>query len=206
MADSTKQTDKSAASVPKKNNAPLIVVLLLLIGGGAWFALSKGKKGDPGPDTTPVVATATATEQQPAIAAPPPPPPPPPEETAPEPEATEKKPTGKILSGKGQGACDSPCEGEATAALRAALRQRGGSARGCYDSALRQNAALRGKLTVGVRVSPSGSVCSASVVADSMGSPAVNACVLKRFRGASFPAPTGGCVDAQVPLNFVPQE
>jgi hypothetical protein len=28
--------------------------------------------------------------------------------------------------------------------------------------------------------------------------------VLSRFRGGTFPQPTGGCVDVAVPMNFMP--
>jgi hypothetical protein len=88
--------------------------------------------------------------------------------------------------------------------LRDALRLRGASAKGCYNKALLSNSTLQGKLTVAVRVSPSGAACSASVAADSLGDAAVSSCILQKFRSGSYPKPKGGCVDVQVPLNFVP--
>jgi hypothetical protein len=60
-------------------------------------------------------------------------------------------------------------------------------------------------VTVSVRVGPSGNVCSASVAANDMGSGNVAACAANIFRNASYPAPRGGCVDATVPMSFVPQ-
>src|SRR5438105_3744119 len=62
------------------------------------------------------------------------------------------------------------------------------------------------KLTVNVRVDPQGNVCSASVVEDAIHSVEVSNCVMGMFRSAKFPPPTGGCVDAKVPLSFVPRE
>jgi hypothetical protein len=38
-----------------------------------------------------------------------------------------------------------------------------------------------------------------------MGSPGVANCAANIFRSASYPAPRGGCVDATVPMSFVPQ-
>jgi hypothetical protein len=39
-----------------------------------------------------------------------------------------------------------------------------------------------------------------------MGSPGVGQCAANIFRSAgSYPAPRGGCVDAMVPMSFVPQ-
>jgi hypothetical protein len=71
---------------------------------------------------------------------------------------------------------------------------------------LRVNSALQGKLTVNVRVDPQGNVCSTSVVEDAIHSNEVSNCVMGMFRSAKFPPPTGGCVDAKVPLSFVPRE
>jgi hypothetical protein len=48
-------------------------------------------------------------------------------------------------------------------------------------------------------------VCSAGIASNSVGDPGVASCVLGMFRSGSFPAPQGGCVDAQVPMNFIPK-
>jgi hypothetical protein len=47
-------------------------------------------------------------------------------------------------------------------------------------------------------------VCSAVVASNDMGSPVVASCAANIFRNASYPAPHGGCVDANVPMSFVP--
>jgi hypothetical protein len=37
-----------------------------------------------------------------------------------------------------------------------------------------------------------------------MGSPGVANCAANVFRNGTYPAPAGGCVDANVPMSFVP--
>ena len=64
---------------------------------------------------------------------------------------------------------------------------------------------LQGKIVVSIRVGPSGQVCSANIASNSVGDPGVASCVLGMFRSGTFPAPEGGCVDAQVPMNFIPK-
>jgi hypothetical protein len=67
------------------------------------------------------------------------------------------------------------------------------------------NSALQGKMMVSIRVDPQGNVCGTSVSQDALHSNEVTNCVLGKFRAARFPAPTGGCVEVQVPLSFVPR-
>jgi TonB family protein len=87
------------------------------------------------------------------------------------------------------------------------MSARAGSARPCYERALRVNSALQGKLTVSVKVDPQGNVCATSIAQDAVHSPEVSNCVMGMFRSARFPAPSGGgCVELQIPLSFVPRE
>jgi TonB family protein len=65
---------------------------------------------------------------------------------------------------------------------------------------------LQGKLMVSVKVDPNGNVCSASISQDGVHSNEVNSCVIGMFRGARFPPPSGGCVEVNVPMSFVPRE
>lgn len=132
-----------------------------------------------------------------------PPPPPSEEELAQaekpaEPENTSK--TVKVPSGPP--GCSGQCAGAAGGDLKAALASRAASARSCYNTALRRNATLEGKMTVGLRVGPSGAVCSVGINSNTLADPAVGACVSAQFRASKFPAPEGGCVDMAVPLNF----
>ena len=36
--------------------------------------------------------------------------------------------------------------------------------------------------------------------------PGVANCVVNYFRGQAFPTPKGGCVDVNIPINFVPRQ
>jgi len=114
---------------------------------------------------------------------------------------------GLRVAAVGSGPCAAnKCTGTSNNAILSALSARAGAARPCYERALRVNSGLQGKLTVNVRVDPQGNVCSASVLEDAIHSAEVSNCVMGMFRSAKFPPPTGGCLDAKVPLSFVPRE
>jgi hypothetical protein len=177
-----------------------VLVLVACIGGLICW---KVKSNDtPAPiASVPLAATTPA-----ALADPPPPPPPPDEPEAGPPEAGVKMAAGNG-GGTGGGSCGaSKCSGSAGPPLTSALSARAGSARGCYERALRVNAMLQGKLVVGVRVDSTGAVCNTSIAQDGIHSNEVSSCVLGMFRGAHFPPPSGGCVDVNVPMSFVPRE
>jgi hypothetical protein len=127
-------------------------------------------------------------------------PPPPPVE-----EKPEAGPTGPRIVYVPGGGCEGKCVGNAPPELGQALQVRAAQARRCYNSALSNDSSLRGRVTVAVRIGPSGNVCSASVASNDMGSPSVANCAANIFRQASYPAPRGGCVDATVPMSFIPQ-
>jgi outer membrane biosynthesis protein TonB len=192
MADSTRPPP------PKTGGGAFIaaaIVMLLLMGGLIYWKVS-GNEDEPKP-----VATPRPAEPPPPVLEAPPPPPPPLEDVE---DAGKKVARG---TGKGplvSGACGPECKGTVPSALNGALASKGGSARGCYERALRQNTMLQGKIMVGVRVGSQGQVCSASIVSNTV-DPGVGSCVLGIFKGSSFPPPNGGCVDVQVPMNFVPK-
>jgi len=75
--------------------------------------------------------------------------------------------------------------------------------RRCYTEALRAAPTLEGRTVVSVRVGGDGTVCSASVKTSDMPSD-LNDCLLGLFQRLAYPAPSGGCVDATVPLTFKP--
>lgn len=91
--------------------------------------------------------------------------------------------------------------GQSTGALTSALRGRAQSAQGCYNRALRTSE-VSGSMTVRVQVGPGGQVCSASLSADSVHSNEISSCVLSRFRGQTFPPPSGGCATLDIPISF----
>jgi TonB family protein len=102
--------------------------------------------------------------------------------------------------------CDEHCTGTGTPALASALQVLGAKAGICYSRARSANASLEGNISIRVRVSPSGSVCSAVVASNDMGTPAVSDCAAEIFRtAAALPAPNGGCVSANVPMHFGPR-
>jgi hypothetical protein len=172
------------------------IVMLLLMGGLIYWKVS-GKNGAPEPvASTPPVVTAT-----PPVLEAPPPPPPPIEEVA---DAGKKTTRTSFRGSVGGGACGGDCTGTAPAALQGALRAKAGAARGCYERALRQNPMLQGKIMVAVRVGAQGQICSANIASNTLGDPGVASCVLGMMRSSSLPPPNGGCVDVQVPMNFIP--
>lgn len=193
------------AGVPSGGNGTYIAVaVLLLLGIGGlvvWkFVLSK-------PDPSAGLTAPSGSLGSPTITAPtnpklddvPPPPPPVPDSGTPE---AGPKPTGTGGVVTGSNGCDAKCTGATPPDLASALQSRAAQARRCYNSALAQDQSLKGRVTIAVKIAPSGGVCSASVAQTDM--PAVGACVAGVFRGGTFPAPRGGCVDAMVPMNFVP--
>jgi outer membrane biosynthesis protein TonB len=129
------------------------------------------------------------------------PPPPPIEDAGP---ASGKK---AVVTQGSNYQCDAKkCSGSNSSELETALQFRVKQAHRCYDNALAQDPTLRGKVTVAVRVGSNGQVCSAGIAANEMSSQQVATCVSGYFRGANFPAPKGGCVDVNIPINFVPRQ
>jgi len=169
----------------------LLIAVALVIGK---FALMKS---DPHPASTAVV-----TEPPKVQAAPPPPPPPPPEEPSAS-AAASVAPVPKAV--KVGGGCTGECKGEVTSELRTYLSGRAAQGRKCYERALLQNAGLKGRMRVQVRLNPAGQLCNATVASDELQDPGLSACILQMFRNSVFPAPSGGCVDVAVPMSFVPQ-
>jgi hypothetical protein len=88
--------------------------------------------------------------------------------------------------------------------MAAALRSMAGTSRACYERALRQNSTLQGHVRLSLKINQAGQVCSSSAT-NELGDPSVANCVLQKFRSSTFPAPSNGCVDAVVPLNFTPK-
>ncbi len=186
--------DSSIAPPVKGGSAGFIVaaLLMLLLIGGLIFWKMRGNEEKP-------VVTPPPPDSKPMVFEQPPPPPPPP--VPEEPDAGKKK---VARVGTPSGGCSGSCTGD-SALTRSGLSGKAGQARGCYERALRNNNTLAGHLTIAVRVGPQGQVCSASVASNSLGDPGVASCVVQMFRSSSFPPPQGGCMDAQVPMNFVPK-
>ena len=181
----------------------IAVVIVLALGlGGLLLWKNFGAKPPP-PIVTPVTSASVAPSA---------PPPPLEDEIPPPPDLPEAGPdTGSRVTSTGPvgpapGICEaSSCGGTVTQELTTALAFRAKQAHRCYDQALAQDSDLKGHVTIAVRVASNGTLCSANVAANDMGSDAVATCVANVFRQSrSFPAPKGGCIDAKVPINFVP--
>ncbi len=191
-------TSRPPAGVPQSGNAKYaIVAVLLLLGIGAIFALGRGSHSEAPPPAQSVAAQAAAPPSNPRLDDIPPPPPPE--------EVVDAGPGPRVVSAPSGGGCEGRCVGVPTPELEQALAVRGGQARKCYNQALSLDSSLKGRVSVAVRVGPSGNVCSATVASNDMGTPAVANCAVNIFRAATYPAPRGGCVEANVPLSFVLQ-
>lgn len=172
------------------------LMLLAAVGLIAW-KLSRDRE-----QPAQVVEIARPTAQPPAPALAEPPPPPPPVETAHEAPSATAQPRGRS---RGAGGFCGDCAGTVTGALQGALQGQARRATGCYERALRMNPGLEGRMVLGVKVGPDGHVCSAGVSSSTLGDASVTTCVLQMFRSGVFPPPKGGCVEVEVPINFVPR-
>ena len=184
---------------PKSSSRPFIIamlLMLLLIGGLAIWKLG----GEGKPRETPPEPPPTAVAPIPDQVVPPPPP------IASADAGAAPEPTKRVASQSTFCPTCGKCTGTAAPNFQSVVRGRAGAAQRCYEKALSQQDQLQGKLTVSLCVGVGGGVCSASISNDALGSPLVSQCVLNIFRATTFPTPKNGCVDAQVPLNFVPQK
>lgn len=196
----------SLPPVPKKDSSGRrVAVVVVLVASFVVSFLVWKMIQEPAPEPSPPPKPAAVAPKAPVLEPPPPPPeeapvpPPPPEEAKP------VEPT-KPAAPRRDTFCDGACTGQETSELLSALRARAGQARSCYERALTHNSSLSGSVVLSVRVSPTGTACSASMEKDTLGDPAVTNCVLQRFRSGKFPKPTGGCVDIALPINFVPAQ
>ena len=197
MSETTPPIPKSGGSGPFIIAA---IVMLLLMGGLIFWKLNSG-----GSEVAKVEAPRpSATPEQAVLDEPPPPPPPPVASTDASAKPEDSKAGTKKVGSTGGGSPCGECTGEPNPGLQAALSGKAGQSRACYEKALSSNGTLSGRMTVSIKINQQGSVCSASVKSD-LGNPLVDNCVLQSFRGATFPAPKGGCVDAAVPLYFKPK-
>jgi hypothetical protein len=100
------------------------------------------------------------------------------------------------------GATGGTCE---NGKLEQALSSKAIQSRQCYESLLRKQPDAQGRMVVGLKLSKRGKVESARLVSDDLGDAQLASCVLKRFRGASYPAPKSGCAEVHVPLRYEPR-
>lgn len=188
------------AGIPPSGNSKYVVVALILLGLIAGAVIWKMNQAPPAPTTILIDASAPTTtvgrnvEDDIPL-------PPPVVDAGPDP--TKKA----VVTQASSNQCDvKTCTGTSSSDLETALQFRVKQSHRCYDNALAQDATLRGKITVAVRIGSNGQACSAGIASNEMGSPTVASCVSGYFRGANFPSPKGGCVDVNIPINFVPRQ
>ena len=184
---------------PTEGSGPKYTMIVVLLAAGLvalllWRYLSS--------ETAPVVQV---PPPKPTVAPPPPkeddvPPPPPVEDSGP-----ETGPTRTVINSN-WASCDAKfCTGKVNGDLEAALAFRAKTAHKCYDDALAQDTSLKGNVKISVRVAANGNICSASVASNELANPLVANCIANRFRQAGhFPAPSGGCLDVNVPIALMP--
>jgi outer membrane biosynthesis protein TonB len=197
MPETTPPVPKSGGSGP----FILAAIVMLLLMGGLIYWKTKGSDTETAKVEAP---KPSATVEQPALDEPPPPPPPPVASTDSSASPTASATTTKKVGSTGGGACG-PCSGDTTSSIVSQLHAKGAQARSCYEHALRQNAMLAGRMSINVTISATGSVCSASVGSNELGDPGVANCVVQMMKSGTFSAPTNGCVQVAVPLNFTPK-
>ncbi len=206
MIDETPGSARAAENSNRSGNGVLIglgVVVLLGTAGGILWWVSK-RDNTPLPPTT-VAATASTS----ATAAPEPTLDLPPLPTA-EPDTgvdtgvDAAQQTGSRVA-MGGGGCGGTCNGSVPTELRNYISGRGAAAKLCYRAALESQEGLAGEISVSLRIGPDGSLCSASIVSDSVGNAQLASCVKQKMQ-ATYPAPKGGCVDQRVTISFKPQQ
>ena len=74
----------------------------------------------------------------------------------------------------------------------------------CYEQVLKQQSDLKGRIVVKFVISMSGTVQSAAIEQDSVGSTVLAACVLSRVKNLKFPIPEGGSAFMSHPFIFKP--
>ncbi len=86
------------------------------------------------------------------------------------------------------------------------VRQNFGRFRNCYESSLRTNPSLTGRVAVKFVIGRDGSVTTASDGGSDLPDQNVIQCVTRGFQNLSFPSPEGGIVTVLYPLTFTPAD
>ena len=181
------------------NGKYIAVALFLLLGMGgiAFWKFGGGTTPTPQPSVTSSVPTSSVpTAHLDDV-----PPPPPTEDAGPD--------TGvKVVTnyGPGPNPCEvKTCNGSPTPDMEGGLamlaRQ---TRRKCYEPALGQDPTLSGKVTVNIKIASNGQICGANVTSNNMSIPSVGDCAARMIASSGHvPSPKGGCVNIDVPLNYV---
>lgn len=88
-------------------------------------------------------------------------------------------------------------------AVAAKIRQYKGALVACYESALKRNPSLSGKVTLRFTINKIGKVSKAEIETDTMHDEDVNRCIIERASNWRFPPPSGGADDVQFAYPFI---
>ena len=88
-------------------------------------------------------------------------------------------------------------------AVAAKIRQYKGALIACYESALKRNPTLSGKITLRFTVNKVGKVSKAEIETDTMHDDDVNKCIIERASSWRFPPPKGQAEDVQFAYPFI---
>lgn len=124
--------------------------------------------------------------------------------------------TTRVKSGLAEGtkAASQPSQGNSNGAggaarseeeIRKIMEQHKGAIYSIYNRALRQNAALEGKMVVKIVIDPSGKILEASLVSSELGDNDLEAKILQRIRLISFPASNVARTTLNQTFDFLPQ-
>ncbi len=89
--------------------------------------------------------------------------------------------------------------------IRKIMEQHKGAIYSIYNRALRQNAALEGKMVVKIVIDPSGKIVEASLVSSELGDSDLEGKILQRIRLISFPASNVARTTINQTFYFLPQ-
>jgi TonB family protein len=110
-----------------------------------------------------------------------------------EPKINARVGGGSLASQGGAGQIDG-------AAVTSVFSRRKGAIKSCYESALKVNASLKGKVTIRFTIGPAGRITDISVADNSTGDAGIGACIVDKVRGWKFDPPTGGSVTFSYPF------
>lgn len=88
--------------------------------------------------------------------------------------------------------------------LGAFIRARIPSIRACYESALKRNPGLKGKISIRFAILETGGLADVAAALNSVGSPEVVACIVNTMRGWRTPFRPSGPVTVEYPFVFQP--
>jgi len=102
--------------------------------------------------------------------------------------------------------CDvTVCIGSAPEGLIEALRSRAAQARSCYERSLRETPELSGRMLLNLRIAHDGASCPFGIAQNELAESTTLVPCLRELLEVRYPRPTGGCVELNLPLKFVPE-